>query len=322
MTASINPLSNKIELHYFFSNDSNLMDAVIRNKCEHEFLEIVKQVGEILDVELSVETEAYLEGGLKEWWTITVRKNQFIIGLISGILINVISNHITSDKELPELQKQELRLSIEYLKKGLNENEETKPSISIENATVIINNDIKIQKHKSNFYKNLSSYHKVTKIETNILFENNEPVDVPKTINRIDFGKFILTSDDLPPITDDKAIIEIISPVLKRGNYKWKGLYNGEIIDFYMKDTIFKESVIFDKESFKNGTFIECVLEVSKKIDDFGEVKNSGYSVLTVIKKDDGVATVLTKQGEKFRADQKAKKQQLSINFNELSKND
>ena len=90
MKASINQISNKIELHYFFSDDSHTMDATIRNKCEHEILEIIKHVGDILNIELDIETEAYLEGGLKEWWSITLKKHPLLLAVFIGVLINVI----------------------------------------------------------------------------------------------------------------------------------------------------------------------------------------------------------------------------------------
>jgi hypothetical protein len=314
---SIQSNASKIELHYFFSDESHTMDAVIRNKCEHEFLEIVKHVSILFNVEFEIESEAYTEGGLREWWSLTIKKNPTLAAIIIGVLINVLSNYITTDRELNELQKQELRLSIEKLKQDLEENKEKTPTIHIENATFIINNDIKVQKHKSNFYKNLEGYRKVTKIETTALSEGNEPIDEPIPVERPDFGKFILTSDEMPSELDDLAVIEIVSPVLTNTNYKWKGIYKGEPIDFSMKDKEFKDSVISDKETFKNGTYIECVLEISRKVSDFGEVKNSGYSVLTVIKKDDGISQVITKQGKRYLDEQDAKKRQLSLNFDD-----
>jgi uncharacterized membrane-anchored protein YhcB (DUF1043 family) len=319
MTQNIAIQSNasKIELHYFFSDESHTMDAVIRNKCEHEFLEIVKHVSTLFNVEFELESEAYAEGGLREWWSLTIKKNPTLAAIIIGVLINVLSNYITTDRELNDLQKQELRLSIEKLKQDLEENKEEPPYIHIENATFIINNDIKVQKHKSNFYKNLAGYHKVTKIETTALTKENKPTHEPVPVERPDFGKYILSSDEMPSEFDDVAVIEIVSPVLTNTNYKWKGIYKGESIDFSMKDKEFKESVISDKETFKNGTYIECVLEISRKVSDFGEVKNSGYSVLTVIKKDDGISQVITKQGKRYLDEQDAKERQLSLNFND-----
>ncbi|WP_321308643.1 hypothetical protein [Marinifilum fragile] len=306
----------KLELHYFFNDSTHTMDAVTRNKCEHEFLEIVKQLGHLLNLEISIDSEAYQEGGLRELWTILIKKNPQLVNLIVGVLIGVITSQLTTDRELTELQKKQLRLSIEKLEKEKEENNNPEnTTINIEQTLFIINSDIKIKKHKSNFYNTLSKYHKVTKIETTTLNKNNEPINDPIEIVRNDFPNFILTSDDLPSVTDESAIIEIISPVLKRGKYKWKGLYDSQTIDFYMKDKLFKESVIQNKEPFKNGTYIECVLEISRKVDEFGEVKNSNYSVLTVIKKDDGIATVLTKQGKRFKAEKLAILQQLSLDF-------
>lgn len=319
MTQNVSIYSNakKIELHYCFNDESHTMDAVIRNKCEHEFLEIVKHVSTLFNVELELESEAYTEGGLREWWSLTIKKNPTLAAIIIGVLINVLSNYITTDQELNDLQKQELRLSIEKLKQDLEENKEEIPTIHIENATFIINNDIKVQKHKSNFYKNLEDYRKVIRIETTALTEKNKPINETIPVERADFGKFVLTSDELPSDFDNEAVIEIVSPVLTNTSYKWKGIYKGEPIDFSMKDKDFKESVISEKETFKNGTYIECVLEISRKVSDFGEVKNSSYSVLTVIKKDDGISQVITKQGKKYLDEQDAKKRQLSLNFNE-----
>ncbi|SKC24245.1 hypothetical protein, partial [Alkalitalea saponilacus] len=155
MTQNVSIYSNakKIELHYCFNDESHTMDAVIRNKCEHEFLEIVKHVSTLFNVELELESEAFTEGGLREWWSLTIKKNPTLAAIIIGVLINVLSNYITTDQELNDLQKQELRLSIEKLKQDLEENKEEAPTIHIENAIFIINNDIKVQKHKSNFYK-------------------------------------------------------------------------------------------------------------------------------------------------------------------------
>lgn len=134
--------ASKIELHYFFSDESHTMDAVIRNKYEHEFLEIVKHVSTLFNVEFELESEAYAEGGLREWWSLTIKKNPTLAAIIIGVLINVLSNYITTDRELNDLQKQELRLSIEKLKQDLEDNKEEPPYIHIENATFIINNDI------------------------------------------------------------------------------------------------------------------------------------------------------------------------------------
>ena len=66
MSISFKEVANKIELHYFFSDESHSMNALVRNKCEHNLLGILKERSTVLNARLNVETEAYTEGGLKE----------------------------------------------------------------------------------------------------------------------------------------------------------------------------------------------------------------------------------------------------------------
>ena len=56
----------KFEIHYYLKDNSHAMNAFVRNKVEKDFLEAVKRIGELLDSELQIETEAYQEGGLIE----------------------------------------------------------------------------------------------------------------------------------------------------------------------------------------------------------------------------------------------------------------
>lgn len=310
----------KLEIHYALNDETHSMDAYIRNKCEHELLMLIKHIGEIYDIELDIESEAYQEGGVIERLKINIKKYPTLAAIFIGVLINVISNHVTTDRELNDLQKQHLRLSIEKLKKELKEEGSVNTEQTTEHvdeASALLNNDTKVQKHKSNFYLQLNTYHKVSSFESSMLSEDNNTLLEPSIVDKKDFALFIHTSDELPPKTDETAIIEIVSPVLKRGKYKWKGIYKDQIIDFYMKDKDFKESVINQNQSFNNGSYIECILEISQKITDTGEIMESGHSVITVIKKDDGIASVLTKQGKKYLNEKDALKQQLSFNFKE-----
>lgn len=311
----MNLTASKVEIHYFFKDNTHYMDAFIRNKCEHELLEIIRQINVFFGLEVEVDSEAYLEGGLTEWISITVKKHPIIAQIIIAIFINVISNYLTTDKELVELQKQELKLSIEKLKSELKDISYNSIDSNYNDISKVLNNDAKIRKHKSNYYEHLYNCHKITKIESTPLSSRNEKLSEPRVVLRNEFQKYIMVTDDLESQLDEEAKIEIISPVLKKGKFTWKGLYKGEVIDFYMKDQHFKEAVISDKESFINGTYIECVLEICRKINNLGEIKNSGYTVLTVIKKDDGAASILTKQGKLYKAAQEEKKRQLTLNL-------
>jgi hypothetical protein len=125
----------------------------------------------------------------------------------------------------------------------------------------------------------------------------------------------MLVADTLKPETDEAAVIEIVSPVLKTGNYKWKGVYlaTGKMINFAMKDNDFKNEVINQSLLFKNGTRIECVLHSTRKMSEFGEVVVTGYSVLTVIKKLDDQVVIETPQGKTVKKKKEVQMQQLDL---------
>lgn len=316
---------NKLELHYFFyENDtSHSMDAVIRNKCEHELLQIISTVSKELGLSIKIETEAYKEGGLKEFYTfIGTAEGQAImaIGNLAVTLLGIILSRIPLrktkiDKAEQLLNIEEKKLNIELLKKELATKQIDIPNINIAKVEFIVNTNVKIIKHKSNFYKHLYNYPKVEKISTVEIDENKKPVMEPKTISRSQFPSFILDSDNLDSIKDENASIEIISPVFKFGKYKWRGIYNQipAPIEFYMKDKDFKEDVLNEGVSFKSGTFIDCILEIERKIDDLGNIYNSSYSVLTVLKKHTDGKTIETKQGKMFRRKKDASNRQIGL---------
>ena len=112
----------------------------------------------------------------------------------------------------------------------------------------------------------------------------------------------VLVDNSLPTETFDGATIEIVAPVLKEGNYKWKGLYEGEAISFSMTDAEFKNAVLLEQVAFQHGSCINCVLQIHRKFNEIGEIEITGYSVVTVLDKTDGGKTHETPQGKKHRA--------------------
>jgi hypothetical protein len=325
-------LINKLELHYLFSDEdkTHTMDAIVRNRCEHELLQIVGTIAKELNVQIKVETEAYDKGGLIEFYTfIGTAEGQAIMALANltittlGILISRIPLKKSKlDKLEQTLNIEEKRLNIEaqklniaILQKELEDKKINSTNINIEKLEYVLTNNIKILKHKSNFYKTLNNYPKVKKISTVPIDDSNKPLDEPTIVERKDFEKFILESDSLEPIPDDNAKIEIISPVLKKGKYKWKGIYDklGTVIEFSMKDKEFKDNVVEEGIPFKNGTVIDCIVEIERKIDDLGNVFNSNYSVLTVLNQHDETASIETVKGKKIRQKKEFDKMQLKL---------
>jgi hypothetical protein len=309
----------KVELHYFFGDNSHFMDAAIRHKCEGEILKIIEEISSVLHLPLTPQTEAYHEGGLKEVWAFA-KSNPYILGVITGVLINVLSDQITIDRELVDLQKESLRLEIQEKKINIHklkdELESGDPQIlnSIsEDLVFILNNKYRVLRSRSDFYKNLYGYQKVTKISGQQINIYNEPTSEPAVVERDQFKNFILSTDELPKEVDESATIELISPVLKKGKFKWRGFYEGDSIDFYMKDKEFKNSIFNQQISFTNGVSLKCILEIKKKMNEIGEIYVSSYSVITVVSYNFGEDTVETKHGKQYFRTKDHKKNQMDL---------
>lgn len=295
----------KIELHYFFPDESHSMNALIRNSCEAEFLAVAIEVSSILGIPLEIESEALKEGGLKEVWKALGENSAQIALLISSLaLIWTIVPH--RDQELNNLQKEDTRLSIEErklsiekLKKEIAENIVSEESI--QTVVKLASKNYKIVTRKSNFYKTLSNYEKVTKIGVSGLNSESQPSIQERIIERANFSSFILTSNELPPTLVSDAMIEIVSPVLNGSRAKWKGIYNEEPISFFMNDAVFRNSVTSKDKAFKNGDAVICELTIHKKLNELGEIITSGYVVEIVLQNIESGMFKETSQGRAYK---------------------
>lgn len=310
----------KLELHYFLNDQSHSMNATVRNECEKELLLIFKHIISSLDLEIEIESEAFSEGGLKEFWKL-IGKNSPQITLILVLLTIYLSRIPVENKKLVELQIENLTLDNEIKKKELkkinhnvtNENQITQELV--EKIITELDSDYKLIWHKSSFYKKLSFYPKVNKISTQILDINNKPLEKENTVLRSEFSKFVLHSNKIAPFMDEEAMINIISPVLIKGNFRWKGFYKNQIIGFEMKDQEFKSSVINKQINFVNGIAIKCVLQVNREIDETGTIQNVNTQVLTVFEVIDGTKILETEQGKKYHKEKILNDQQIKFVF-------
>lgn len=309
----------KFELHYFFSDDAHQMNAIVRHRCEGELLRIIEEISNIMNINVIPQTEAYVEGGLKEIWSFA-KRNRYVLGIATGVLINVLSNQINIDREHINLQKESLRLDIqqkkfeiEKLKKEIEIGEPKALELMSDHLVFILNNEYRVIRSRSDFYKNLQGYERITKISGQQTNENNQPISEPIVVERAQFGNFILSTDELPIEIDEAASIEVVSPVLKKGKYKWRGIYKGSPIDFYMKDSEFKSAIFHQQVSFTNGVSLDCVLVISKKMNEIGDIYVSSYSVATVISYHYGEETIETNQGKKYFRDKEFRNSQLKL---------
>lgn len=316
--------ANCVEFHYEFEDHSHSMNAIVFNKCEGEVLAILKELSQKIKISIEIETEPLEQGGLRSWLKIkgnskeiTIR-DLIMIAAIGGILSNLMSNPLNvaiseivkhsiellfEDDEITELKKQkekkQLQLDIAELE------EELKRRSSTVDENVII-------KRRSNFYYTLKEYPKVTKVS--VALENEErQVAYEYQIHKNEFGNFVLDTDELEPIVVFNAVIEIVSPVLKKGKYKWTGIYNGEVIQFKMKSLEFKTLVQSGNIVFKNGFTFECDLAINRKMTNEGEVRITSYEVLYVNRYYDNDNPVETPEGRRKRKKHEAEKLQLTL---------
>lgn len=304
-----------LEIHYWFTDDSHSMNANVANKCEYELLAVIKEVAQQLSLEITIDTLPVGEGGLRRWLRVISKdenkKSTISSALLIAILIALLAQplgkvgeklveKIFEDKELNDLQKEKLKLEIEKLKQDIDKGAN-------------IDNNILIKKRKSNFYDTLEKYPKVAKVSYSISEDAKDKKNHERIIERAEFKKFILASDELEPLQKDDAVIEIISPVLKTENYKWMGYYNGEPISFNMKSKEFRTLVQNGSLEFKNGSSINCSLRIQRRIDSEGIVKNTGYDVIRVNHYFQNDKPIETREGKQHRQKKEAQKNQLKL---------
>lgn len=283
-----------LQLHYFLKDELHSVDAFVNNKAEYELLRIFKEVTNILELEgeLKFETIAIEEGGIKAFYKILSKKKKrklknaliYLAGILSVIISDVVSDQINTDHEYEKLKKQEIQLRIEQLKRDLENDEKTEEekTVIIQNLSIYISETNKVKLFKSNFYSTLLKEEKIEQVSTQRLNESLEPITKENIVPRKDFDKFILHSVDIDPDYRESEVIEIVAPVLRKGNMKWKGIYNERPISFYMRDGEFLASVINKEISFSNGTSIMADIEFEQKMNDDGDIEIGTISIFNV----------------------------------------
>jgi len=311
-----------IAIRYQFSDGSHSMDARVFNYCEKQVIDVLYAVATSYGLKIKVETLPLKDGSLLSFLKINSSTGKKTASILFTIFLSVVANLITDaiknkpkdtaqiiyeqvmqDPEVQELLREKTKEEIRKEELELKKANERLQATLEEN---------KLKKKKSEFYKALDGYDKVKEVS---FYRVREGRDIPpfKTIERKNFEDFILDSDELEPCLIESARIEIISPVLKKGKYKWNGIYNGTPIPFSMRSVEFKELVQSGQIVFKNGSAIVCVLVIKRKLDSEGNEKITGYEVLRVDSYElDGIPTETT-EGKRKRRKDEAKKQQLSL---------
>jgi hypothetical protein len=281
--------ASKLQIHYWFSDKSHTMDALVHNKCERELLEITKAIAALCGADIKLETEPSAKGGLKCWITIVAKSEKktppakitLVTTMVNAVLATpmhtsvshiagLLIDNMFADKEVTEVQREQLRLEIAHLKSEADSKIQALDQSNL------------LKKRRSNFYDALSKYKKMKSISVVMTDASRKLITEEQMVTREGFKTFILSSDQLEPLVLENILIEIISPVLAKGKYKWKGMYNGSPISFSMKSDEFISQVQLGKVEFKSGTTINCTLEIEKKINSEGLEKITSYNIIRV----------------------------------------
>lgn len=269
--------SNSLQFHYYFRDNSHSINSILRNECEKEIIYIFKEISETLGLQLELETLPTEEGGFKETWKF-LGKNSAQISLIVAIAAIIISRFPTENKELTTLQIENLKLDNELKRKELEklnleflQDDEEINKETVIDSVEIVNKNYKISWRKSNLYKKLNNYQKIDYIDV-VRLQDDKPVGTPRKVPKNEFSKFILHTDDLPKLELENAKIDVISPAIKRGKFRWKGFYDNNIINFLMNDFDFNNKVINGQIHFSNRYSIEAEMIQERKINQDGNV--------------------------------------------------
>ncbi len=320
MSTSISILhANQIELHYWFNDETHSMNAIVFHKCGNDFLCIANELANKLNINVEIEILPLENGGLRSVFKFISNesleiKKSFIIKLLTVVFFTTIStstevltkNMISSffeSSEIKELKTEKMKAQLKY--------DIAKLEYDLLQLSDSIDENL-IKKKKSNYFESLRAYSKIQEVSVSITDDKKQVINEHK-IARESFDEYIMVSDDLEPEENECAVIEIVSPVLKKGKYKWIGIYNGEVIQFNMKSNEFKTLVLTGIIEFKNGTSIICNLITYKKINNEGAIKITGHDVTMVNKYFYNNTPIETPEGRTKRLKKEAEKLQLHL---------
>ena len=311
---------NKLQFHYWFSDKTHTMDALVHNKCERELLELTKVIAKLCGLAIKMETEPSGKGGLKSWLTITAKSpkktpaakvallNTLVAASVAtpnhasiSEVATILFDKILAEKELNEEQRDQL------------ERDKTQLKADALNLLPLLDQNSVIKKRRSNFFDLLRKYQKVKSISVTLTDDTKKSVTEEQVVTRDVFKTFIISSGVVAPQRIENAQIEIISPVLVTGRHKWKGMYNGSAIAFIMKSDDFMAMVQSGKVEFKSGSTITCTLEIEKKMNGVGVERIIGYNILGVNSYSENGKPIETPEAKQKQKTNTANKKQLDL---------
>lgn len=281
----INLPHNQLLLHYYFHNDSHEIDAIFRNECEKELLMLFQEVINDLDLHIRIGAGPPKEGGFIEIWKF-INENAEILSLFISVVSLILTAYPVKNKKLDQLQIENLELDNllkkEELKKLGIHNVKQLDENKLQEVILFLLKNYRIVWRRSNFFKKLTRNPRVKKIGFKKM-KDYESYEEEKQVRLGDYEQFILFDEEIPDVKNVEVNIDLISSVLKNGNFKWRGFSNGQIVNFLMEDAYFKKMVFEGLIKHTSNVSLRVIINHSRKIDDTGQIKITKYYVSKVI---------------------------------------
>lgn len=290
--------SGEFKVHYHLNAGAHRMDALVRNRAEGEMLALLKEVGAVLGLPVHVETHAYGEGGLVEYLNL-IFQNKEQIASVMAMLSPLLGAPFYFDKikqskqqtALNELNLKKFKLEIQEKEDAAAEREGKKlkesknevlpfesPPTPDEIAHALLTRK-KIARRRSNYYQILLIDSKINAVG---FVPSHSKNAIENMVKRGDFANFVIAKSDLDPLVYERIPLEIVSPVLRSGAIKWRGIFEKKVVSFELQDQVFRSEVASQNVQFQNGTTLICDFEVHQREDDTGDIEVAGYAVTKV----------------------------------------
>ncbi|EYC52831.1 hypothetical protein AZ34_07465 [Hylemonella gracilis str. Niagara R] len=276
------------------------MDAMVRNRAEGELLALLKEVSVVLGLPIQVETRAYGEGGLEEYLNLIFQNTEQIaavMALLSPLLgAPFYIEKIKQSKQqtaLNELNLQKIKLEIKE-KEDAAAGRSTEKEKGVENKSKVLELEFpptadeiaqalltrkRVARRRSNYYEALLVD---ARIEAVGFSPSHGKKVMELRVPRGNFSSYVIAKSDLEPLIHERISLEIVSPVLRSGAIKWRGIFDKKVVSFELRDQAFRSEVASQKVQFQNGTTLICDFEIHQREDDIGDVEVAGYVVTKV----------------------------------------
>lgn len=264
----------EIAFHYYLSNGLHQMDAISRNKCEQEMLNVFLEICDIYGVDSEILSLAREEGGIKDVWKV-ISSNASEISAIAAIIALFFAGATyfenRPDEEKKRLEKCLLKLQIQDLsKKKVKISEDCEfeeASVNALGALKELETNKKAVISRSNFFRSLDNERNVEKFGASSNFIGLDELFVEKD----NFHEMMIPAPkkEIKPI--DYVNISLISPVFRSRKYKWRGIVDDDVITFKISDRSFNRMVKDQKFAFRNGDVLECSMKIKGDVDYFGD---------------------------------------------------